>query len=44
MNVTDWQLLNQTDTPLAYSKFHEAIPVKHHACVLYRTFLTIILI
>ena len=33
MNGVDWQsVLNETDTQLAYNKFHEAISVKYNAC------------
>ena len=37
MNRVEWQfVLNETDTQLAYSKFHEAISVKYNACLPYR--------
>ena len=37
MNRGEWQfVLNETDTQLAYSKFHEAISVKYNACFPYR--------
>ena len=37
MNGVDWQsVLNETDTQLAYNKFHEAISVKYNACFPYR--------
>ena len=37
MNMVDWQVvLNETDTQLAYSKFHEVISTKYNACFPYR--------
>ena len=37
MNMIDWQfVLNETDTAMAYSKFHEAISFKYNACFPYR--------
>ena len=37
MNMIDWQfVLNETDTAMAYSKFHEAISLKYNACFPYR--------
>ena len=33
MNMVDWQfVLTETDTQSAYSKFHEVISTKYHAC------------
>ena len=35
--MIDWQfVLNETDTAMAYSKFHEAISLKYNACFPYR--------
>ena len=35
--MIDWQfVLNETDTAMAYSKFHEAISLKYNACFSYR--------
>ena len=37
MNMIDWQfVLNETDTAMAYRKFHEAISLKYNACFPYR--------
>ena len=37
MNMVDWQVvLNETDTQLAYNKFHEVISTKYNACFPYR--------
>ena len=37
MNMIDWQfVLNETDTVMAYSEFHEAISLKYNACFPYR--------
>ena len=37
INMVDWQfVLTETDTAMAYSKFHEAISLKYNGCVPYR--------
>ena len=37
MNMIDWQfVLNETDTAMAYSKFHGAISLMYNACFPYR--------
>ena len=37
MNMVDWQfVLNESDTAMAYSKFHEVISLRYNVCLPYR--------